>query len=116
MIHNEHEHYLLNVRYLTQQRDMKDEETDWEVYHLLAAHHGMDEDSLMELLPITREEIRGSLVRLEKAMLIDVTPQGLRVLSVPEMVLRCQAKYDRGCRFSIEGGVIRLKSGEDEHR
>jgi len=93
---------------------MREEDLDWQVYHLLLDDAGRDEDALAALLHCTPGEVHTSIGRLEKAMLLECTPGGVRVLSVQEMALRCQARYDRSCPFSIKGGVIRLKGGSDE--
>lgn len=108
-----HEHYLLFAPYITQQVDMKEEELDWQIYHILAENPGMDERSLAGLLQVSPEAIHESFLRLQKSLLIEDSPGGARVLSIPEMILRCQAKYDTKCPFSFEGGVIRARSGQE---
>lgn len=88
---------------------MKEEELDWQIYHILAENPGKDEHSLAELLEVSVKEIQDSFSRLEKALLIEHSPEGTRVLSIPEMLLRCQERYDERCPFSFDGGIIRLK-------
>lgn len=92
---------------------MKDEELDWQIYHILAENPGMDADSLAGLLQVSLEVIHGSFLRLQKSLLIEDSPGGARVLSIPDMILKCQARYDTRCPFFFEGGVIRVKSGQD---
>jgi len=92
---------------------MREKELDWQVYHLLADGPERDIHALAALLRSSPEEICRSLKRLEKAMLLEICPDGVRVLSIPEMLLRCQARYDEGCPFTIEGGAIRMKSGRE---
>jgi len=92
---------------------MKEEELDWQIYHILAGNHGMDEHSLAGLLQGSPEAIHESFLRLQKSLLIEDSPGGAQVLSIPEMILRCQAKYDTKCPFTFEGGVIRAKSGQE---
>lgn len=108
-----HEHYLLFAPYIRQQEDMKEEELDWRIYHVLAENPGMDERSLAGLLQVSPEGIHESFLRLQKSLLIEVLPGGARVLSIPEMILQCQARYDTKCPFSFEGGLIRVKSGQE---
>ncbi|MFA5002104.1 MAG: hypothetical protein WC502_03905 [Methanolinea sp.] len=93
--------------------DMKEEELDWQIYHILAGNPGMDEHSLAGLLQVSPEAIHESFLRLQKSLLIEDSPGGAQVLSIPEMILRCQAKYDTKCPFTFEGGVIRAKSGQE---
>ncbi|MCU0632432.1 MAG: hypothetical protein MUC66_05615 [Methanolinea sp.] len=88
---------------------MKEEELDWQVYHMLAGSPERDEQALVALLRCTPQELRESVVRLERAMLLERRPEGIRVLSINEMLLRCQARFDPRCPFSIVGGVIRPK-------
>ena len=89
---------------------MRDEELDGQVYHLLAGSPGTDEPAIAALLHATSEEIGRSLERLESALLVEKGPSGLRVLSIPEMILRCQARYDPECPFTMDNGVIRVKT------
>lgn len=99
---------------LRTRQQMKEEDLDWAVYHLLVEDAGRDAGVLARLLGCSAVEIERSVKRLESAMLLECTPAGVRILSMQEMMLRCQARYDRGCPFSIEGGVIRLRSGSEE--
>lgn len=99
---------------LRTREDMKDEELDWQVYHLLLENADRKEEVLAALLGCTPGEVGSSLTRLERAMLLDCTPEGIRVLSLQEVILRCQARYDHHCPFFFEGGVIRTKSGSEE--
>ncbi len=99
---------------LRTRQEMKEEELDWQVYHLLVEDADREAGVLAGLLGCSPDDIQRSMKRLESAMLLECTPGGVRTLSVQEMMLRCQARYDRDCPFSIEGGVIRLRSGSEE--
>jgi len=95
---------------------MREEDLDWEVYHLLAADPTRDAGFLAAHLHCSRDEIRASLQRLERALLIEQDECGrISVLSIQESLIRCQARYCRDLPFVIEGGVIRVK-GEREPR
>ncbi|HOT02699.1 MAG TPA: AsnC family protein [Methanolinea sp.] len=93
---------------------MKEEDLDWAVYHLLVEDAERDAGVLAKLLGCSAGEIERSVKRLECAMLLECTNGGVRILSLQEMMLRCQARYDRSCPFSIEGGVIRARGGSEE--
>jgi len=96
---------------LRTRQKMKEEELDWQVYHMLVEDADRQAGVLAALLGCSLDDIQRSMKRLESAMLLECTPSGVRILSVPEMMLRCQARYDRNCPFSITGGVIRPRSG-----
>lgn len=92
---------------------MKEEELDWQIYHILADDPGKEEHTLAALLEVSVEQVRDSFSRLEKALLIEHSQKGIRVLSIPEMLLRCQERYDERCPFTFESGIIRLKQGPE---
>jgi hypothetical protein len=89
------------------------QDLDWKVYHLLLKDPDLDRDRLAGKIGCSRDEIVSSLSRLEAAFLIEQDGEGYRVLSVQEMLLRCQAKYDQNSPFVIEGRVIRIKKDWD---
>lgn len=96
---------------------MKEEDLDWAVYHFIVADPTRDPASLAECLQCSVGEIQSSLERLEKAFLIERGNEGrVRVLSVHEMLIRCQAKYRRDFPFVVEGGVIRMKGDPGSER
>lgn len=89
---------------------MKEEDLDWAVYHYIAADPTRDPEKLAECLRCPVDDIQSSLERLERAFLIERGKEGkIRVLSVHEMLIRCQAKYRKDFPFVVEGGVIRVK-------
>lgn len=92
---------------------MNDEDLDWSVYHHLIEDPGQDEETLAGKTGCSSGEIGDSIWRLEKAMLIAREGQGYRVLSVPEMLLQCQVRYDPRSQITFEGGVIRMRKGQD---
>lgn len=92
---------------------MNEQDLDWQVYHLLLKGPDLDQDRLAEKIGCSRDEIVSSLSRLESAFLIEKDGKRYRVLSVQEMLLQCQARYDQNSPFIIEGGVIRVKKDRD---
>jgi len=86
---------------------------DWRVYHLLVRDPCQSQEALAEQAGCSSEEAIQSLRRLEDSGLIEEGSGGCRILSVQEMLLRCQARYDQSSSFIIEGGVIRVKKGPD---
>lgn len=102
------------MRYLMHQQAMREEDLDWEVYHLIVADPARDAGSLAVHLGCSPAEIQASIQRLERASLIEQGDGGsFRVLSVQEMLIRCQARYCRDIPFVIEGGVIKLKKDRE---
>ena len=92
---------------------MNEQDLDWQVYHLLLKDPDLDQDRLAGKIGCSRDEIVLSLSRLEAAFLIEPDGERYKVLSVQEMLLKCQAKYDQNSPFVIEGGVIRIKKDYD---
>lgn len=94
---------------------MREEDLDWEVYHLIVADPEADAGVLAAHLRCSPAEIQASLRRLERASLIEQGEGGrLRVLSIQEMLIRCQARYCRDTPFVIENGVIKLKQDQEQ--
>jgi len=88
---------------------------DWEVYHLVVANPGGDIASFSSRIGCTSEEVRAALHRLKSALLVEEMEGGhFRALSVQEMLIRCQARYDRNFPLSIEDGIIRLKDDREK--
>ncbi len=92
---------------------MNEEDLDWKVYHLLLEDPCQSPETLAAKSGCSPVEIAGSLQRLENLMLIVQESGGARVLSVAEMLLQCQSRYDPRSPFTVEGGVIRMKKGPD---
>lgn len=88
---------------------MRKEDLDWKLYHILAADPSRDEEELAAVAGTSPDDIRSSLERLIGANLVERADGHYRVLSIDEMLLRCQAKYDKNCPFVIDNGIIKLK-------
>ena len=92
---------------------MNEQDLDWQVYHLLLKDPDQDQDLLIGKTGCSRDEIVSSLRRLESAGLIEHNGERYKILSVQEILFRCQARYDQNSPFVIEGGVIRIKKDRD---
>lgn len=92
---------------------MDEQDLDWQVYHLLLEDPDQGKDSLAGKSGRSVDQIVSSLLRLEAACLIEQDGEKYRILSVQEILLRCQARYDRYSPFVIEGGIIRIKKDPD---
>jgi hypothetical protein len=95
----------------TESVQMKKEDLDWYVYHVILDNPGRDPGSLAAAAGCPEKELASSLARLESSRLIAKSGSGFRVLSVPEFMLLCQSRYDPSAPFTIENGVIREKKG-----
>jgi hypothetical protein len=94
---------------------VKEEELDWTVYHLLMADETRSGGDLAAAAGCTIEDLDRSLHRLENAMLIECRGGGVRILPLQDIILKSQSRYDQGCPFEVEGGVIRMKRPGDRH-
>jgi hypothetical protein len=92
---------------------VNEQDLDWQVYHLVLLDPDLDWDRLAGKIGCSCDDILLSLSRLEAAFLIEQDGERYKVLSVQEMLLRCQARYDQNSPFVIEGGVIRIKKDHD---
>lgn len=92
---------------------MKEEDLDWRVYHLLVYDPCQSPEALAAQAGCSSAEVSQSLRRLMESGLIEEESGGCRILSIQEMLLRCQARYDRSSPFVIEGGVLRMKKGPE---
>lgn len=88
---------------------MKDEDTDWLIYHLIAQEPGITSGTLADKSGLDGAVVTASLERLDRALLIDRTDGKVRVLSVGEALVKCQAKYDDTLPYVIEDGVIKAR-------
>ncbi len=86
---------------------MKDEDTDWVVYHLIAQEPGITAEGLVDKSGLDGAIVAASLDRLDRSFLINRTGTQVRVLSVGEAMVKCQAKYDTTLPYIIEDGVIK---------
>lgn len=95
---------------------MKEEDQDWLIYHLLADPGRAGVKDLSERAGIPPGLVEESLRRLEQQLLVQRKGDEYSVLSVQEMMLRCQCRYDPHLPYEIENGVIKIKTRrEDDH-
>ncbi|ABS55794.1 hypothetical protein Mboo_1276 [Methanoregula boonei 6A8] len=88
---------------------VKNEDTDWMVYHLLAQENRIALEALTQKAGLDRDSVADSLDRLDRAFLIERDGTTIRALSVGESMLRCQAKYDNTLPYVFENGVVKAK-------
>jgi hypothetical protein len=88
---------------------VKNEDTDWLVYHLIAQEQGMTPEALIRKTGLDGNALAASLDRLDRALLIERSGGKVRALSVGEALLKCQAKYDDTLPYVFEDGVIKQK-------
>lgn len=94
---------------------MRDEDIDWLCYTTLS--RGRTAASVPELAALTglaEETVAASAARLEQALLVRRTGDGIRLLSVQESMLLCQQRYGPKQPYVIENGVIRPRRPDDD--
>jgi hypothetical protein len=91
---------------------VRDEDLDWEIYHLLLAGKIRTIRDL-EAAGYDPTLVEASLSRLEKSCLIERRGGTVRPLSLQEAVILCCLKYDRESPLCIEEGVIRVRPEEE---
>ena len=88
---------------------MKGEDADWLIYHLIAQKSNVTAEELVKESGLDAATVDASLDRLDHNLLIDRTGGKIRVLSVGESLIKCQAKYDNELPYVIENGVIKAR-------
>jgi predicted transcriptional regulator len=88
---------------------VKKEETDWLIYHHIAHETAGTVKSLVEATGIDAPEVRASLERLERYLLIEITDGKARVLSVWESILKCQMRDPDDFPLTLENGIVKLR-------
>ena len=88
---------------------MRDEGLDWEIYHMLLDGKIR---TMRDLVTAGYDPslAEASLNRLERYLLIERRGGEVRVLSVPESILLCQARNEEDCPVVVENGVIRMRA------
>lgn len=89
---------------------VREEDLDLKIYHILADDIPRGENEISEIASVSPEKAGSSLQRLIAINLVEKTEAGYKALSIHEILLRCQVKYDQSCPFIIENGVIKAKS------
>ena len=91
---------------------VKDEDLDWIVYHVLSDEGAKTEESLVRETGFPAGDISASLYRLSSNLLIECRDGSYDVLSIPEMMFRCQCRYGQDIPVIIENGVVKVKKPE----
>lgn len=96
------------------QSGVKEEEIDWIVYHQIDQIGPALDERIADVTGFSLPPVAASLERLEKNFLVAAGPEGWRVLSIQESMVRCQFAYADGFPLTIENGVIRVREPSDE--
>ncbi len=86
---------------------MKEEDTDWLVYHQLPEDAPVSVNTLAEQCGLGLPEVEASLLRLERSCLVERTGMSVRMLSFGEALIRNQCKNSEDLPFTIENGVVK---------
>jgi hypothetical protein len=88
---------------------VKEEDTDWLIYHLLVKDPSLTAEDLATESRLDRCVVDASLKRLEQYLLIEPVEGHVRVLSFGEALIRCQIKYSKDLPYTMENGVIKQR-------
>jgi len=88
---------------------VKDEDLDWIVYHILSDKGAKTEEALVRETGLPLGDISASLLRMKSNLLIDCRDGCYDVISIPEMLFRCECRYGRDAPVIIEDGVIKVE-------
>jgi hypothetical protein len=90
---------------------VKDEDLDWMVYHILS-NGKTTEESIVRETGFSPGDIKESLNRLKSNLLIDCKGDSYDILSIPEMLFRCQCRYEKDTPLVIDNGIIKVRKPE----
>jgi hypothetical protein len=88
---------------------VKDEDTDWLVYHRLPVQGSVALVALQEMCSLDAATLAASLDRLQRSCLIERSGESVRMLNFGEALLRNQCKYEKDLPYTIENGVIKAR-------
>jgi hypothetical protein len=88
---------------------VKEEDTDWKVYHQIPENAAITEDALMTACGFDAGALAASLARLERSCLIERSGANIRMLNFGEALLKNQCKYEKDLPYIIENGVIKAR-------
>ena len=88
---------------------MKEEDTDWLVYHRIPETGAISQDALREACCLDAPAFAASLDRLARSCLIERSGENVRMLNFGEALLRNQCKYEKNLPYTIENGVIKIR-------
>ncbi|MGD1003882.1 MAG: hypothetical protein ABR887_00485 [Methanoregulaceae archaeon] len=91
---------------------MKEEDIDWFIYHLIVQKDSTTLEDLTVQSQLDSSTVLTSLIRLEKKNLIDFNEGKIRVLSIGDSLIKCQAVYDPNLQYIVENGIIKTKKKE----
>ncbi len=92
---------------------MREEDLDWDIYHIIAMNGDISLDELVEQCGHPGEMIPDSVARLERKHLISRNENGVRVLSIQESMARCQLRQCMDDCIYMEDGIIKVRSGSE---
>ena len=91
---------------------VKEEDLDWLVYHIITGCNGETCAGLARATGCSEPIIEASLDRLEHYMLIERNGLWIQPLTMQEMLVKCQSRYDKDSPIVIEHGVIRARDNQ----
>jgi DNA-binding IclR family transcriptional regulator len=86
---------------------VKEEDTDWMIYHLIEKGPSMTVEELISETGLDSCTVEASLERLERYLLVERTGRKVRAFSIGEALLQSQIKYSDNLPYTIENGVIK---------
>ncbi len=89
---------------------MREENIDWSVYHIIAATDAATIEEISSRSGYSIDIIESAISRLKKTNLVNQKNENVRALSIQEIILRCQIKYQRkDSPIYLEDGIIKVK-------
>ena len=79
------------------------------IYHIIARESRVTTENLAATSGLDAAAVESSISRLQQALLIERTGDGVRVLSFGESLIKTQVKYSDDFPIVFENGLIKEK-------
>ena len=86
---------------------MKEEDTDWHIYHVIARLPAVTVEELSASTGLSLPAVTASIARLERSLLVEQKEGKIRALNFGECLIRNQIKYEKNLPYYMENGVIK---------
>ena len=93
---------------------VREEELDWTLYHIITARNTTTVPELCTDTGFSRDDVEGSMERLERNCLIGRSEEDVRVLSIHESLVMCRVNHAQDSPIVVEDGVIKYRPPREE--
>ncbi|KQC04686.1 MAG: hypothetical protein APR53_03145 [Methanoculleus sp. SDB] len=93
---------------------VREEELDWTLYHIIASRETITVPELCTIAGFARDDVEGSMERLNRNCLIGRSGEYIRILSIQESLVMCRVNHAQESPVVVEDGVIKYRPPREE--